>query len=112
MGALTAVFAATIGLAQTDIKRAGLLDHVATGLHVPGLRRRRVSGGIFHLMTHAFFKGLLFLGAGSVIHAFGGEQDMRKMGGLRLYIAVAFFRDGHRHASHCGHSAARRFLVF
>ena len=49
------------------------------------------SAGIFHLMTHAFFKGLLFLAAGSVIHAVGGEQDMRKMGGLRTKIPVTFW---------------------
>ena len=52
------------------------------------------SAGIFHLMTHAFFKGLLFLGAGSVIHAVGGEQDMRKMGGLRSYIPWTFLTMG------------------
>ena len=52
------------------------------------------SAGIFHLMTHAFFKGLLFLGAGSVIHAVGGEQDMRKMGGLKSYIPWTFLTMG------------------
>src|SRR6202045_4986949 len=52
------------------------------------------SGGIFHLMTHAFFKGLLFLAAGSVIHAVGGEQDMRNLGGLRSYIPWTFLTMG------------------
>jgi hypothetical protein len=60
-----------------------LLHRFAARLHVPGRGRGRVLAGIFHLMTHAFFKALLFLGAGSVIHALGGEQDMRNMGGLR-----------------------------
>ena len=69
-----------------------LLDGLAARLHVPGVRRRRVFGAaIFHLMTHAFFKALLFLGAGSVIHALDGEQDMRHMGGLREKIPWTFW---------------------
>ena len=57
-----------------------------TGLYVPGLRRGAFSAAIFHLMTHAFFKALLFLGAGSVIHALDGEQDIRRMGGLQAAL--------------------------
>ena len=92
IGTLTAIFAASIGIAQTDIKKVlaystisqlgymfmacGVLDYV---------------GGIFHLVTHAFFKGLLFLAAGSVIHGLGGEQDMRHMGGLRKYLPYTFW---------------------
>jgi NADH-quinone oxidoreductase subunit L len=92
IGTLTAIFAASIGIVQTDIKKVlaystisqlgymfmacGVLDYV---------------GGIFHLMTHAFFKALLFLSAGSVIHGLGGEQDMRHMGGLRKYLPYTFW---------------------
>ena len=92
IGTLTAIFAASIGIVQTDIKKVlaystisqlgymfmacGVLDYV---------------GGIFHLVTHAFFKGLLFLAAGSVIHGLGGEQDMRNMGGLRKYLPYTFW---------------------
>jgi NADH-quinone oxidoreductase subunit L len=92
IGTLTAIFAASIGIVQTDIKKVlaystisqlgymfmacGVLDYV---------------GGIFHLMTHAFFKALLFLAAGSVIHGLGGEQDMRHMGGLRKYLPYTFW---------------------
>ena len=92
IGTLTAIFAASIGIVQTDIKKVlaystisqlgymfmacGVLDYV---------------GGIFHLVTHAFFKALLFLAAGSVIHGLGGEQDMRNMGGLRKYLPYTFW---------------------
>ena len=68
-----------------------LLHRFAAWLHVLGVRRGRVCGRHFPLMTHAFFKGLLFLAAGSVIHAMGGEQDMRKMGGLRKQIPVTYW---------------------
>jgi len=92
IGTLTAIFAASIGITQTDIKKVlaystisqlgymfmacGVLDYV---------------GGMFHLVTHAFFKGLLFLAAGSVIHGLGGEQDMRNMGGLRKFLPYTFW---------------------
>jgi NADH-quinone oxidoreductase subunit L len=92
IGTLTAIFAASIGIVQTDIKKVlaystisqlgymfmacGVLDYV---------------GGIFHLVTHAFFKALLFLAAGSVIHGLGGEQDMRNMGGLRRHLPYTFW---------------------
>jgi NADH-quinone oxidoreductase subunit L len=91
VGTLTAFFAATIGIAQTDIKKVLAYSTVSQlGYMFLACGVGAFSAGIFHLMTHAFFKGLLFLGAGSVIHACGGEQDMRKMGGLRLYAPWTF----------------------
>jgi len=83
IGTLTAFFAATIGIAQTDIKKVLAYSTVSQlGYMFMACGVGAFSAGIFHLMTHAFFKGLLFLAAGSVIHAVGGEQDMRQMGGL------------------------------
>jgi NADH-quinone oxidoreductase subunit L len=91
IGTLTAFFASTIGIAQTDIKKVLAYSTVSQlGYMFMACGVGAFSAGIFHLMTHAFFKGLLFLGAGSVIHAVGGEQDMRKMGGLRSYIPWTF----------------------
>ncbi|HET9408980.1 MAG TPA: NADH-quinone oxidoreductase subunit L [Candidatus Sulfotelmatobacter sp.] len=91
IGTLTAFFAATIGITQTDIKKVLAYSTVSQlGYMFMACGVGAFSAGIFHLMTHAFFKGLLFLAAGSVIHAVGGEQDMRKMGGLRSYIPVTF----------------------
>ncbi|MGO9862875.1 MAG: NADH-quinone oxidoreductase subunit L [Terriglobales bacterium] len=87
IGTLTALFAATIGIAQTDIKKVLAYSTVSQlGYMFMACGVGAFSAGIFHLMTHAFFKGLLFLAAGSVIHGVGGEQDMRKMGGLRVYM--------------------------
>jgi len=87
IGTLTALFAATIGITQTDIKKVLAYSTISQlGYMFMACGVGAFSAGIFHLMTHAFFKGLLFLGAGSVIHAVGGEQDMRKMGGLKSYI--------------------------
>jgi NADH-quinone oxidoreductase subunit L len=91
VGAITAFFAATVGLVQNDIKRVIAYStcsqlgymFVAMGVGAYGV-------GIFHLFTHAFFKALLFLGAGSVIHAMSGEQDMRKMGGLAPHIRLTW----------------------
>jgi NADH-quinone oxidoreductase subunit L len=92
IGTLTAIFAATIGMAQTDIKRVLAYSTVSQlGYMFLACGVGAFSMGIFHLMTHAFFKGLLFLAAGSVIHAVGGEQDMRKMGGLRTKIPWTFW---------------------
>jgi len=92
IGVLTAFFAATIGIAQTDIKKVLAYSTISQlGYMFLGCGVAAFSAGIFHLMTHAFFKGLLFLAAGSVIHAVGGEQDMRKMGGLRTKIPVTFW---------------------
>ena len=91
VGAITAFFAATIGLVQNDIKRViaystcSQLGYMffAAGVSAYG-------GAMFHLFTHAFFKALLFLGAGSVIHAMSGEQDMRKMGGIWRMIPMTY----------------------
>src|SRR5579884_2178560 len=84
IGIATAFFAATIGLAQNDIKKVFAYSTVSQlGYMFVGVGCGAFSAGIYHLMTHAFFKALLFLGAGSVIHAMAGEQDMRHMGGLR-----------------------------
>ena len=83
-GAFTAVYAATMGLVQTDIKRVLAYSTISQiGTMFIGLGVGAYAAGIFHLMTHAFFKSLLFLAAGSVIHALSGEQDLRRMGGLR-----------------------------
>jgi len=91
IGTLTALFAATIGVTQTDIKKVLAYSTVSQlGYMFMACGVGAFSAGIFHLMTHAFFKGLLFLGAGSVIHAVSGEQDMRKMGGLKTYIPTTF----------------------
>jgi NADH-quinone oxidoreductase subunit L len=92
IGAVTAIFAATIGMTQTDIKRVLAYSTVSQlGYMFLACGVAAYSAGIFHLMTHAFFKALLFLGAGSVIHALGGEQDMRNMGGLRKKIPITFW---------------------
>src|SRR6202041_1875549 len=89
IGCATALFAATIGLVQTDIKKVLAYSTVSQlGYMFLACGVGAFGAGVFHLMTHAFFKGLLFLAAGSVIHAMGGEQDMRKMGGLRTKIPV------------------------
>jgi len=91
IGTLTALFAATIGIAQTDIKKVLAYSTISQlGYMFMACGVGAFSAGIFHLMTHAFFKGLLFLAAGSVIHGVGGEQDMRKMGGLRTYMPWTF----------------------
>ncbi|MGD0790238.1 MAG: NADH-quinone oxidoreductase subunit L [Terriglobales bacterium] len=91
IGTLTALFAATIGIAQTDIKKVLAYSTISQlGYMFMACGVGAFSAGIFHLMTHAFFKGLLFLAAGSVIHGIGGEQDMRKMGGLRTYMPWTF----------------------
>jgi NADH-quinone oxidoreductase subunit L len=91
IGTLTALFAATIGIAQTDIKKVLAYSTVSQlGYMFMACGVGAFSAGIFHLMTHAFFKGLLFLAAGSVIHGVSGEQDMRKMGGLRVYMPWTF----------------------
>ncbi len=92
IGTLTALFAATIGVCQTDIKRVLAYSTISQlGYMFMACGVAAYSAGIFHLMTHAFFKGLLFLAAGSVIHAVGGEQDMRRMGGLRHHIPWTFW---------------------
>jgi NADH-quinone oxidoreductase subunit L len=91
VGAATALFAATIGVMQNDIKKVLAYSTVSQlGLMFMALGFGAYSSGVFHVMTHAFFKACLFLGAGSVIHAMGGEQDIRRMGGLRKYLPVTF----------------------
>jgi NADH-quinone oxidoreductase subunit L len=91
VGLITAFMAATIGLTQYDIKKVFAYSTVSQlGYMFLALGSGAYSAGIFHVMTHAFFKALLFLGAGSVIHALSGEQDLRMMGGLRKKIPVTF----------------------
>lgn len=92
VGATTAFFAATIGLVQNDIKRVIAYSTCSQlGYMFVALGVGAYGAGVFHLFTHAFFKALLFLGAGSVIHAVSDEQDMRKMGGLRKYIPTTYW---------------------
>ena len=92
IGAATAIFAASIGLVQTDIKRVLAYSTVSQlGYMFLACGVGAYAAGIFHLLTHAFFKALLFLAAGSVIHALGGEQDMRRMGGLRTRTPITFW---------------------
>src|SRR5437870_6165466 len=91
VGVLTALMAASIGLVQYDIKRVLAYSTVSQlGYMFTAMGVGAFSAGAFHLMTHAFFKALLFLGSGSVIHAMAGEQDMRRMGGLRRYLPVTY----------------------
>ncbi|HEY9156502.1 NADH-quinone oxidoreductase subunit L [Candidatus Binatus sp.] len=92
IGAVTALFAATIAIVQPDIKKVLAYSTISQlGYMFLGVGSGAYASGIFHLMTHAFFKGLLFLCAGSVIHALGGEQDMNKMGGLRRKLPITFW---------------------
>jgi len=89
IGISTALIAATIALKQNDIKKVLAYSTVSQlGYMFVGLGVGAYTGAVFHVMTHAFFKALLFLGAGSVIHAMGGEQDMRNMGGLKKYMSI------------------------
>jgi NADH-quinone oxidoreductase subunit L len=101
VGVLTALMAASIGLVQYDIKRVlaystvSQLGYMFTAMGIGAFSTGAMSvaafsAGAFHLMTHAFFKALLFLGSGSVIHAMAGEQDMRRMGGLKKYLPVTY----------------------
>jgi NADH-quinone oxidoreductase subunit L len=91
VGTLTAIFAASIGLVQRDIKKVLAYSTVSQlGYMFMGCGVAAYSAGIFHLMTHAFFKGLLFLCSGAIIHELGGQQDMRYMGGLRKYMPWTF----------------------
>jgi len=89
VGLATAILAATIALKQNDIKKVLAYSTVSQlGYMFLGLGAGAYTGAVFHVMTHAFFKALLFLGAGSVIHAMGGEQDMRNMGGLKKHMGI------------------------
>ena len=92
IGAATAIFAASIGMVQHDIKRVLAYSTVSQlGYMFLACGVGAYAAGIFHLLTHAFFKALLFLAAGSVIHALEGEQDMRRMGGLRTRTPITFW---------------------
>jgi NADH-quinone oxidoreductase subunit L len=92
IGVATAIYTASIGFCQNDIKKVLAYSTISQlGYMFLGVGVGAFSAGIFHLMTHAFFKGLLFLGAGSVMHALSGELDMRKMGALRKKIPVTFW---------------------
>jgi len=89
IGLATALLAASIALKQNDIKKVLAYSTVSQlGYMFLGLGVGAYTGAVFHVITHAFFKALLFLGAGSVIHAMGGEQDMRKMGGLGKKLKI------------------------
>jgi NADH-quinone oxidoreductase subunit L len=92
IGAATAIFAASIGMVQHDIKRVLAYSTISQlGYMFMACGVGAYAAGIFHLLTHSFFKALLFLAAGSVIHALSGEQDMRKMGGLRTRTPITFW---------------------
>jgi NADH-quinone oxidoreductase subunit L len=92
IGALTALMAGTIGLVQNDIKRVLAYSTVSQlGLMFLAMGVGAFGAGIFHLYTHAFFKALLFLGSGAVIHALHGEQDIRNMGGLKKYLPITYW---------------------
>ena len=92
IGALTAMFAASMALVQHDIKKVLAYSTISQlGFMFLAVGVGAFAAGIFHLMTHAFFKALLFLCAGSVMHALGGETDMRKMGGLQYKLPVTFW---------------------
>lgn len=91
VGAVTSLFAATIGLMQTDIKKVLAYSTVSQlGLMFLALGVGAYTAAVFHVVTHAFFKACLFLGAGSVIHGLGGNQDMRKMGGVKVAMFITF----------------------
>jgi NADH:ubiquinone oxidoreductase subunit 5 (chain L)/Multisubunit Na+/H+ antiporter, MnhA subunit len=112
IGLATALLAATIALKQNDIKKVlaystvSQLGYMFLALGCWCIYSRRV----FHVMTHAFFKALLFLGSGSVIHAMSGEQDIRNMGGLSKKLKVTFFHFHNWMYSYCRYSAIQRFL--
>jgi NADH-quinone oxidoreductase subunit L len=92
VGVTTALFAAVIALFQNDIKKVLAYSTISQlGLMFLGLAVGSFAGAMFHLMTHAFFKALLFLAAGSIIHALSGEQDIRKMGGLQKKVPLTYF---------------------
>jgi NADH-quinone oxidoreductase subunit L len=92
IGVATALMAGTIGLVQNDIKRVLAYSTVSQlGLMFLAMGVGAYAAGVFHLMTHAFFKALLFLGSGAVIHALAGEQDLRNMGGLKKYLPVTYW---------------------
>ena len=112
VGATTAIFAATVGLVQNDIKRIIAYSTCSQlGYMFVAMGVGAYSVGMFHLFTHAFFKALLFLGSGSVIHAMHHEQDIRNMGGLRHKIPHDLLADGDRHAGADRLPADRRLFL-
>ncbi len=112
VGALTAIFAASIGLVQNDIKRVLAYSTVSQlGYMFLALGVGAFAAGVFHVFTHAFFKALLFLGAGSVIHAMSGEQDMRNMGDLQPAHSHHALDDVYRDSGHCRHFSVCRILL-
>ncbi len=112
VGVLTALMAASIGLVQYDIKKVLAYSTVSQlGYMFTAMGVGAFSAGAFHLMTHAFFKALLFLGSGSVIHAMGGEQDMRQMGDLKKYMPVTFATMMIGTLAIAGHPAVCRLLL-
>ena len=112
IGAATAFFAATIGIVQTDIKRVLAYSTISQlGYMFLACGAAAYSAAIFHLVTHAFFKALLFLAAGSVIHAVGGEQDMRNMGGLRKLYPDHLLDHDHGRLRHLRLPALLRLLL-
>ena len=109
---MTALFAATIAIVQPDIKNVLAYSTISQlGYMFLGVGVGAFASGIFHVMTHAFFKGLLFLCAGSVIHALDGEQDMNKMGGLWQQAADHFRDDAHRDARDHRDTSVLRLLL-
>ena len=109
VGVLTALMAGTIGLVQNDIKRVLAYSTVSQlGYMFLAMGVGAFAGGIFHLYTHAFFKALLFLGSGAVIHALHGEQDLRNMGGLKKALPITYRTFLIGTIAIAGHSAARR----
>ena len=112
VGALTAIFAASIGLVQNDIKRVLAYSTVSQlGYMFLALGVGAFAAGVFHVFTHAFFKALLFLGSGSVIHAMSGEQDMQHMGALHGKIKTTFGTMLIATLAIAGHSRVRRLLL-
>ena len=112
VGAVTALFAATIAVAQNDIKKVLAYSTVSQlGYMFLAVGSGAYVAAIFHMVTHAFFKALLFLGAGSVIHGMDDEQDMRRMGGLRKLMPITARHVHRRLAGHRRRAAVRRLLV-
>ncbi len=111
IGGATALFAATIGITQFDIKRVLAYSTISQlGYMFMACGVGAFASGIFHLMTHAFFKALLFMAAGSVMHAMSGELDMRKMGALSTKIPITLQGLLVRHSGHCRDLSVRGLL--
>ena len=111
IGAATALMAGTIGLVQNDIKRVLAYSTVSQlGYMFLAMGVGAFGAGIFHLYTHAFFKALLFLGSGAVIHALHGEQDIRNMGGLKKDLPITYWTFLIGVAGDCRRPAAVRVL--